>query len=340
MSVQHIMSQCMRKVWRGFMGSIVLFLGLNVGMTIQAQDSGNAASSTVQSLNGDSFETSKEKGYTVISGNVRFIRSDVSVFCDELTAYHASGFDITKAIATGNVRILTKEVTATGDQGIFYLDEQKVELEGHARAGQGNNTITGHRIVAWLEGSAVEGYGSLETERVVMTIYSEPVEQPAADVPESGETAATTAPQQPSLIVIESDTLQYNKSQEYAVFTGTVNAQQDGMDIHADEMRVYLPAAENSDNTGIDRIEVTGNVRIVQDTIVITGADGVFDRTEQSAVITGTAEQQARAEDTANKSILNADSITILLESDDIRAEGNVSYETVMSEPTAAGANQ
>jgi lipopolysaccharide transport protein LptA len=281
-------------------------------------------------MNGDAFKTDMKNGIYHWTGNARFIRGDDSVFCDELMVYMTPDRQVEKAIATGNVRILTQDVTATSEKGTFYLDEQKVELEGRAKAAQGNNTITASRIIAWLERSAIEGYGSKETERVIMTIYAEPVKQETADQPD--QPAADAEPQQPSLIVIESDTLNYDESQEYSTFTGDVHATQNGMDIQADEMRVYLADAQNAESNDIDRIDVIGKVRIVQDALVITGAEGMFMNSEQTAVITGT-EPQARAENAAEKSILNADTITILLESDDIQANGNVSVEMMLSEP-------
>lgn len=292
-------------------------------------------------MGGDAFKTDMKNGVYTWTGNARFIRGNESVFSDELMIYMTPERQVEKAIAKGNVRILTEAITASGDEGTFYLDEQKVEITGHAKAAQGNNSITAHRIMALLEGSALEAYGSRETERVIMTIYSEPVtespdgEAGGADVPEP-----PADPQPPSLIAIESDTLQYDESQEYAVFTGMVQAQQQGLDIRADKMRVYLTAADDAaaadeGGTSIDRIEVSGNVKVRQDGIIVTGADGEFDQVERAAVITGTAAQQARAENTDDRSILHADTITILLDSDDIQAEGDVSFETIMTEPAA-----
>lgn len=320
-------------------GSVLLSV-LGILPTVQAQEQSDQISSQPEDssqpttevpvfMNGDSFKTDMKNGIYHWIGNARFIRGDDSVFCDELLVYMTPERQVEKAIATGNVRILTQEVTATSEQGTFYLDEQKVELEGHAKVAQGNNTITAHRIIAWLEGSAVEGYGSKETERVIMTIYSEPVDQETT----GQETIEETEQPQPSLIVIESDTLKYDESQEYSIFTGDVKAKQNGMDIQADEMRVYLADAQNAESNSIDRIEVMGTVRIVQDAFVITGAEGVFIDSEHSAVIKGTPEQQARAENAAEKSILNADTITILLETNDIQANGNVSVEMMLTEP-------
>jgi lipopolysaccharide transport protein LptA len=247
------------------------------------------------------------------------------VFSDELVVYMTDG-QVEKAIATGNVRILTQDVIARSEQGTFYLDEQKIELEGQAEATQGRNKIKGHRIIAWLERNAIEAYGSKETERVIMTIYSEPVAQETTDQP-----AADADPQEPSPIVIESDTLNYDESQEYSLFTGDVHATQEGMDIRSKEMRVYLADAQNAENNDIERIDVIGDVKIEKDALVVTGNEGMFLNSEQTAVITGTAEQQAKAVD--KERTLNADTITIFLETNNIEANGNVSVEMTLSEP-------
>jgi lipopolysaccharide transport protein LptA len=321
------------------MGSLLIAVsgGILPTIIIRAQEQPDQASSQPAAssqpeekevrvfMNGDAFKTDMEKGIYHWIGNASFIRGDDSVFSDELVVYMPDG-QVEKAIATGNVHIMTQAVEATSEQGIFYLDEQKVELEGHAKATQGNNTITAHRIIAWLEKNAIEGYGSKETERVIMTIYSEPVEQETAD-----QSGADADPQEPSLIIIESDTLNYDESQEYSTFTGDVHATQNGMDIQANEMRVYLADAQDAESNDIERIDVIGNVKIVKDALVITGAEGMFMNSEQTAVIKGT-EPQARAENAAEKSILNADTITILLETNDIQANGNVSVEMMLSE--------
>jgi lipopolysaccharide transport protein LptA len=276
-------------------------------------------------LGGNRMRTNREKGTVTFLDDVKFIRNGMSTFCDELTIYYTSEQEVEKAIAVGNVQLTTEDVTATGEQATFYLEEQKVEIEGNAKAGQGNNTITAHRIIAWLETNMIEGYGDA-TERVLMTVYSQPAET------SSTESQPETAEPAPSVIVIESDTVKYDEAVGNALFTGKVKATQNGTDINASEMRVYLAGSEAENNTDIERIEVAGNVRIIQETVVITGESGVYLNAENTAVIKGNADAQASAED--QNSVLKADTITLLMATNDIQATGNVSFEALLPEPT------
>jgi lipopolysaccharide export system protein LptA len=92
--------------------------------------------------------------------------------------------------------------------------------------------------------------------------------------------------------------------------------------INADTMNVYLVGTEETQTYEIERIEVAGNVRVVQENVTIEGVTGVYRYTEQNAVIEGNAEQQARGDDGTN--IITADRIILLLTNNDMEAEGNV----------------
>lgn len=253
-----------------------------------------------------------------ITDNAQFIREDISVFCETLVVYFTPNREIEKAVATGDVRIITQDVTSTGEQGTFYAADQKLELEGKARAVQGNNTITAHLLVAFLETMMIEGYSDSGSERVVMTVYSQQTPS-SEDTPEQPDQPAES---ELSPIVVESDDLKYDNAVRKAIFTGKVVATQDPMKINADTMYVYLTAGEDTEVNDIEKIEVSGNVRIVQENVTIKGVNGIYLNAEDVAVIEGNTEQQAQAED--GTQTLFADRITLLLTTNDMEAEGNV----------------
>lgn len=271
-------------------------------------------------LGGDHLKWRTEEGgqrTLTITQNAQFIREDISVFCESLVIYFTPAQELEKAVAIGDVRIITQDVTSTGEQGTFYVNDQKLELEGQARAVQGKSTITAHRLVAFLETMMIEGYGDSSSERVVMTVYS----RQESSSENSSEQPDQAADSDLSPIVVESDELKYDNAVRKAIFTGKVMARQDPMTINADTMNVYLTETGETETSDIEKIEVSGNVRIVQDNITIKGAKGVYRNTENVAVIEGDEDQQAQAED--GTQTLTADRITLLLDTNDMEAEGN-----------------
>lgn len=263
-------------------------------------------------ITGDSFEFDNTQKTMMYTGNVKVVQDETSMFSDKLVIYLAKiGGQVEKAVATGNVRLLYGDITATGEKGIFYNDEQKLELEKNAKMWQGKNTITAHRILAFLQEEIIEGYGDPSSERVIMTAYSQ------GDIPDPGQSPE----QDSSPIVIESDTLKYDSAIQKAVYTGNVIATKDVTEIKADEMVVYLAQTSEAEND-IEKIEVFGNVQIVQENTTITGDKGVYFNEEQRAQIEGTDAKKARAEDKVQHMILKAPIIELFLETNTIKARG------------------
>jgi lipopolysaccharide export system protein LptA len=74
-------------------------------------------------------------------------------------------------------------------------------------------------------------------------------------------------------IKIKSDELQTDTKARTATFTGKVVARQGDVTINADRMVVYYAA----DSDDLDKVEVFGNVRIIQAGRIGTGGHGVYD---------------------------------------------------------------
>lgn len=302
--------------------ALSLWAGFGAVEPVWSQTSSEAQGLQIKS---DDWEYDPQEGKPTWSGNVRAILDDISIFCDHL---EADSPPVEKAIATGNVQILTQEITATGDKGIFYVDTQKAEIEGNARVVQGNNTITAHRIIAFVEEKIIEGYGHSATDRVAMTIYSQ--QSPFPSETSSEETPADSSQ---SPIVVESDTLKYDNAGRKAIFTGKVIAKQELTEINAEEMIVYVKEDEEGEETNnIEKIELFDNVKIIQGSNTIMGAQGVYTTADQMVVIEGESEeQQARAEDRSQNTVLTADQIAFFLTTSKIEAHGNVDVNTIIS---------
>lgn len=275
---------------------------------------------------GDSFKSNRQEGTLTYSGNAKFVWQDLNVFCDELKIYSGASGPFEKAEATGNVRVVTQDTTATGERGIYYGADQKIELMGKARVVQGKNTIAAQRIIASLTQKLVEGYSDGTTDRVVMTVYTQP---PSTSEEKTAEPAANASEAALAMTTVEAETLQYDNAVRMAVFTGNVKATKDQAQIFADTMQVYLAGGAESTTNDIEKIELTGKIRILQDTVAMTGAKGVYQYTDQSVIMEGSAEEQAQVEDKSQNTILTADWIKVALTTNEIEAKGNVRTKTV-----------
>jgi len=320
--------------------SIVFCLGTVLPGLSSAQETGLSIERSEGPIviTGDELVYDNAKKIVTYTGNARVVQGETSMFSDKLVIHldqmgETGKLQFEKAVATGDVRLVYNDITATGEEGTFYNNEQKFELERNAKAWQGKNTITAHRIVALLEGEIIEGYSDPASERATMTVYSR-------KKPESPENKTE---QEASPIVVESDVLRLDNSSQKAIFTGNVIVTQDNSKIWADEMIVYLTGTEETQDD-IEKIEVSGNVRIVQESITITGEKGVYINGEQYVKVEGSSEKKARAEDKKQNMILEAPIIEVFLETNTIKAKGptktffgtNESKEPSSTEESAA----
>jgi lipopolysaccharide transport protein LptA len=313
-------------------------VGLNIGVqgTSDGQEKApsKSSSNTKSSLpvqkqrgpiviTGDGFEADYEKKLIIYTGNVKVVQGEMSMFCDRLDIVYSgqTGKKLEKAVATGNVRLVNGEITATGEEGIFYNEEQKIELNRNAKVWQDNNTVTAHRIVAYLETEIVEGYSKDGSERAIMTVYSKGGEGFPGEEPAKASDNTASDDQDASPIVIISDELKLDNPAQLATFTGDVVATKDITEIRSDEMFVYITRTEETGDD-IERIDVKGNVKIVRETTTVTGDSGFFLNQEQFAEITGTKQKKARVEDTAQNMVHEAPTIQIYLQTNMVKAKG------------------
>lgn len=232
-------------------------------------------------------------------GNVKVVQGQSTLFCDNLDAYYEEFGKWKKIVATGNVRLVDGTFTATGEEGIFHPEEQKIELNRNAKVWQDNNTITAHQILAYVAQDIVEGYGNEEDQRVTMTVYSgERMHLTGQQTPSPQENTPAEE-ENVSPIVIVSDALKFENALQRATFTGDVVATQEEDEIKSDEMLVYLTQTEQEQND-VERLELYGNVNITHENYLILGDTGVYHEQEQYAVVEGTQQKFARIVDTTD----------------------------------------
>lgn len=154
----------------GWVGSVLLFLYGASALAAQTPSSeGRGRPTTVTA---DHLEVNRKEQRAIYTGNVTAWTGDLTVTADRMDF----GFDknmevVERMVAVGNVHIHRKDGTkAVSERATYDVTQEKVVLEGHARAWRGGNVVTGPRIILYIkeDRQVVEGN---EDERVTAIIH-------------------------------------------------------------------------------------------------------------------------------------------------------------------------
>jgi len=93
----------------------------------------SAATGGQVTITGDSFVVDDPNHQAIFSGNVVVKHSQLTLNADKVTAVYATAgtTSIKSLIATGNVKIITKEQTATGNRAVFDPKTSLLTLTGN-----------------------------------------------------------------------------------------------------------------------------------------------------------------------------------------------------------------
>jgi len=136
----------------------------------------------------DRMEALSEKRQIVFSGNAVATRGDIKLKTDRLTiTYKPSGQpkekigkadmamsgDLEKIELKGNVVITQNDLSATGDEAVYYADGAKIVMTGNPVLKQGKNLIKGCRVVIFIDENRgrVEQCDTGGKERVTAIIH-------------------------------------------------------------------------------------------------------------------------------------------------------------------------
>ena len=89
------------------------------------------------------------------------------------------------------------------------------------------------------------------------------------------------------LIKVSAERLEADDASRSVVFTGKVKARQAGMVVYADKMTLYYSDDESKE---VDRVEIDGKLRIVQDDRIATADHGIFMNRQGRVLLSGHAE--------------------------------------------------
>ena len=211
------------------------------------------------------IEWRRDEKLYLARGNARAARGDMSVSADLLTARYREGADgkieVYSIEADGNVRLVSKDSTVSGDRAVYDIDKAVMLVTGRdLRAETAKATVTARDsleywdqrrvIVARGDAVAVEGDRRIEADRLTGYLRRAGQSGGAADsglyqVEAEGNVLLTTAAE-----VVRAAKAVYNLDREIATLTG-------GVKITRGENQLNGDSAEINLKTGVSRL--TGN---------------------------------------------------------------------------------
>jgi lipopolysaccharide export system protein LptA len=111
-------------------------------------------------ITSDIVEALWKENLIIFKGNVVARQKDIVIYADSLEAVIIEdGKGIDRATAGGNVKIQQGVRVANCQKAIFYNRDQKMVLTGDARVVDGDNTVSGDEIIFDIEKNRVEVKG-------------------------------------------------------------------------------------------------------------------------------------------------------------------------------------
>lgn len=131
----------------------------------------------IQAVRLDSYN---EENKAIFSGDVVAKKAEMTIYADQMTVYYRKADkkdpeagegaeEVEKIFAKGHVKIIKGKRIATGDEAVYYSQEQNVILTGNPRAWEGTNMIKGDRITIFTaeDRSIVESQAGNRVEALV-----------------------------------------------------------------------------------------------------------------------------------------------------------------------------
>ncbi|MBN2331606.1 MAG: outer membrane protein assembly factor BamD [Deltaproteobacteria bacterium] len=119
----------------------------------------------------DWTEANRQQGTITFGGKVIAKQRDMVLYADQVTNYFdLETRELLRAVATGNVKLSQADKFATCEQATLEQARRTVMLEGNAVMWQGNNRVTGERILIYLNSNQAEVFGSEQQKARVKII--------------------------------------------------------------------------------------------------------------------------------------------------------------------------
>ena len=126
---------------------LMLVAGADAAM---AQGKPTAQSGPIK-VTGDTFVIDEANGQATFTGNVEIVRSGLTVWAQKVVIEYGSGVeDVQNMVATGKVRLKTKDQDATGDRATFDPATQLLHMTGNVVVVNATGTLTGPSLTVNL----------------------------------------------------------------------------------------------------------------------------------------------------------------------------------------------
>ncbi len=115
------------------------------------------------------------------SGEVKAVQGDATLYCDQMIVHYVKvapkpgqskedvDREIKKIEAKGHVKVIQKDKTAVGREGVYEMEAGRVVLWGEPKIVQGQNVITGERVIVYLdEDRAIVQSGAKPVEAIIV----------------------------------------------------------------------------------------------------------------------------------------------------------------------------
>ncbi|NOY13107.1 MAG: lipopolysaccharide transport periplasmic protein LptA [Deltaproteobacteria bacterium] len=97
------------------------------------------------------LEADQQQRQAIFSGKVVAKQGDITLYCDRLVVYSLPKQDqVDRLEASGNVRVIQLDRTATADRAVYRQRQGTLVLYGHAKVHQGQNLVSGDEITVYL----------------------------------------------------------------------------------------------------------------------------------------------------------------------------------------------
>ncbi|MDE0391522.1 MAG: lipopolysaccharide transport periplasmic protein LptA [Rhodospirillales bacterium] len=137
------------------------------GAAQDADDGAGEASEAIE-ITADTLEVRQSENIAIFEGSVNAIQGDLVLNADMLTVHYqeAGGgqgnLGVSRIDAEGNVVVTSPGETAQGQNGVYDVEQGRIDLAGGVVLHQGNNIVEGETLTMNLETgvSRVSGAGS------------------------------------------------------------------------------------------------------------------------------------------------------------------------------------
>lgn len=139
-----------------------------------------------------------KSGTVIFTGKVKAVQGDTILYCDKLTVFYAKTMiegkseedaqrELTRIVTEGHVKVVLPGQIAYGQKGVYQIAEGLITLKGRPKIVRGGNTLTGDKIIVYLnENKAVVEGGRQMVEAVIIPQSLEQSDQAAADAGGAG----------------------------------------------------------------------------------------------------------------------------------------------------------